>query len=590
MREPHRWIIAPADPAADRLAADLKTSPLLAQILCHRGITEPVAARAFLNPSLKLLHEPQKIAGIETAAARILEAIAAGERIVIYGDYDVDGITGTAILWHAIHQLGGRADYYIPHRLEEGYGLNTEAVGQLCRDGARLIVSVDCGITALEQARICRQQGVDLVITDHHEWRHDAAGAPVLPECRAIVHPRLPSEAPAPNPHLCGAGVALKLAWALGQGHARAQRVSDAYREFLLEALALAALGTIADVVPLTGENRLLAHFGLLGLPRSKLPGIAALIESARLTGKQLESYDVGFLLAPRLNAAGRMGHARQAVEMLTTAPPERAAEIAAHLERQNRARQTVERQIFQQAMEQAISLGLDRPEVRGVVLGAPGWHAGIVGIVASRVVSRLHKPAILLSLDGDRGHGSGRSIPGFHLARALEHCADHLESYGGHEMAAGMRVRGGAFESFRAAFAQHAAGQIDLEMLTPELRLDGEARLAQLNMALVCDLKRLGPFGTANHRPRLCCLGAELAAAPRRVGQNGEHVQLLVRQNGTTLKAIAFNRPDLAEDLSAGSRIDLAFEAQVNEYNGFRNVELEVVDVRPPGGKGAHH
>ncbi len=588
MQSTRRWIITEPMEAAAELAHSLRTSPVIAQILINRGLGEPQPAFEFLNPNLKLLHDPRLMPNLERAARRIEQAIRRQQRMVIYGDYDVDGITATSILWHAIRRLGGQADYYIPHRIDEGYGLNSEAITQLCDSGAELIITVDCGVTAIDQAEICRRRGVDLIISDHHEWREShETGAPMLPECHAIVHPRLPTPdgpSPYPNPNLCGAGVAFKLAWGIGQMHNNADRVSQEFREFLVEALSLAALGTIADVVPLTGENRVLAHFGLLGLKRSSLVGIRALIESAGLTGQSLDAYHVGFLLAPRLNACGRMGHAREAVEMLTRADAARAKQIASDLESQNRARQAIERKIFEEAMEQAVRNGYDRQDCRGVVLAAEGWHAGVIGIVASRVVGRLNRPAIMISLADGHGHGSARSISGFHLAKALDACREHLETCGGHEMAAGLRLAETKLDAFRQAFMDHAARQITPDMLIPELRLDCAVRLGQITEALVNDLKRLGPFGTANRRPLICCPDVELAAAPRRVGKTGEHVQMLVKQNGATMKCVAFNRPDLADALKPGDRIDLAGEPGINEYNGYRNVELQLADVRSTG------
>jgi len=578
MQSAKRWNIAPPHPKAAELASGLKTSPLIAQFLLNRGISELAECRKFLSPSLKDLHEPSKLPNLTKAAERIARAIRDGQKTVIYGDYDVDGITGTAILWHAIRLLGGQVEYYIPHRVDEGYGLNSDAVGQICDEGAKLIVTVDCGVTAVEQARVAAQRGVDLIITDHHDWKQDRR-----PECHSVVHPRLAEEGVEAygNPHLCGAGVAFKLAWGIGQAHSGNARVKPEFRSFLVEATGLAALGTIADVVPLIGENRLLAHFGLGGLKRSELTGIKALIASAGLSGRNLDSYHVGFLLAPRLNACGRMGHARAAVEMLTSADAARAGEIATELEQQNRDRQALEKKIFEEAMEQVASLGLDGDDCRGVVLGAEGWHAGVIGIVASRVVGRLNRPTIMVALTNGEGHGSGRSIPGFHLARALAACGEHLSASGGHEMAAGLRLERAKFEAFRQAFNEYARGLVSREMLTPTLRIDCVAELRQLNEAMVRDMARLGPFGTANPRPLVCCMGLEVVGAPRRVGKNGEHVQFLARQNGVTLKCIAFKQGEVSDRLSTGVKIDAAVEPTIDEYNGYRSVQLEVKDLR---------
>ena len=355
-----------------------------------------------------------------------------------------------------------------------------------------------------------------------------------LPDCFAIVHPRLPGDRPYPNINLCGAGVAFKLAWGIGLAMSGANRVNDDFRAFLMEALALAALGTIADVVPLVGENRVLAHFGLGTLKQSKLTGIQSLIRSAGLDGQKLDSYHVGFLLAPRLNACGRMGHARLAVEMLTTATPQKADEIAVYLEQQNRARQTIERKILEEAIAQATELKSTHEDCRGIVLGAAGWHPGVIGIVASRIVERFNRPTIMVALGDEIGQGSGRSIAGFHLAQALDACHDHLEAHGGHEMAAGLKLQPSKFEDFRAAFCEYASQTIQPEILVPQLHLDTLAELQHVTHALVIDLKRLGPFGHGNRKPLLCCRGVTLASPPRRVGKTGDHLQLFVRQGET--------------------------------------------------------
>ncbi len=588
MPRERRWNILPADARGAELAARLRTSPLIAQMLLNRGISTFEQGQAFLTPSLNDLHNPALLPGIQPAAERIARAIRDGESIVIYGDYDVDGITATAILWHAIKVLGGNVDYYIPHRIEEGYGVNAEAITQLCEAGHKLIVTVDCGVTAIDAAKIARDRGVDLIITDHHEWKHRAAdkSAADLPECHAIVHPRLPAcgQAAYPNPHLCGAGVAFKLAWEIGKATSGAAKVSEEYRAFLLEATALAALGTIADVVPLKGENRVLAHFGLKGLVHSRLTGIQALLASAKLAGKKLDAYHVGFLLAPRLNACGRMGHAREAVEMLTRADRAQADKIAADLERSNRQRQAIEKQIAEQAIAQVAERNMDRDDCRGFVLGMEGWHAGVIGIVASRIVGRFHRPTVMVALNNGHGQGSGRSIAGFHLAQALQACVGHLQGCGGHEMAAGLSMDSANFEAFRNAFEKYAMTQVSKDMLRPELRIDAEAEIKDVGSALIADLERLGPFGQANARPMLCCMGVEVAAPPRRVGADLSHLQMTVRQNGKSLPCIAFRMGNLAEQLCTGQKIDIAIEAEMNEYNGRRSVQLQVRDIRFAG------
>ncbi len=574
-----RWTIAEPDPRAAGLAAQLRVSTVTAQVLLNRGLGDADAARAFLRPTLKDLHETSRLAGLDVAAERIARAVRDRQRIVIYGDYDVDGITATAILWHAIRVLGGDAHYYVPHRLEEGYGLNADAVNEICDGGAGLIVTVDCGVTAAGPAAVARARGVDLVITDHHEIHGD------LPDCVAIVHPKLPGAngTPYPNPHLCGAGVAFKLAWGVGQAAVGAARVSETFRAFLIDATALAGLGTIADVVPLVGENRVLAAKGLAGLEKSPLTGIRALVASAGLSGRVLDDYDAAFKLSPRLNAAGRMGHAKLAVEMMTDATPERAREIADYLEHQNDDRRATERRITDEAIAQAEQLGCDGDDCRAVVLAGQGWHPGVVGIVASRMVERFHRPSIVIGINEDGlGQGSGRSISGFHLARAVAECGHLLDTNGGHEMAAGLRLRADRVDEFRRLFCTVAARELTAEQLAPELKLEVVAALPQVSVALVNDLARMGPFGQGNRRPLVCCRDVELAGPPRRVGKDAAQVQLQVRQGGAMVKCIVFQAGPELDALRAGQRVDVAAEPQLNEYNGRTSVELRVADVRP--------
>lgn len=573
MLNARRWIVPDPHPSVKDLADCLRSSQVLAQVLLNRGLSDPETCRSFLRPDLKGLHDPSLLPNLPQAAQRVAQAIRDGEKIVIYGDYDVDGITAVSILWHAIRLLGGQVQYYIPHRIEEGYGLNSEAIAQLCGSGAKLIISVDCGVTAVECAAVAAERGVELIITDHHEM-HDS-----LPVCHSIVHPRLPGHAPYPNPFICGAGVAFKLAWGVGLAMSGGNRVTDSMRNFLLEAMALAALGTIADVVPLVGENRILAHYGLNSLKHSKLSGLRALIKSAKLGGQNIDCYHAGFVLAPRLNAAGRMGHANLAAQLLTDADPVKADEIATYLDQQNRARQSIEKKILAEAIEQVEQNHF--ADQRAIVLGAEGWHSGVIGIVASRIVERFHRPTIMIALNNGHGQGSGRSIGGFHLSQALGVCAAHLDAFGGHEMAAGLKIRSENLQAFREAFVEHANSTLDPARLIPELQIDCLAGLEHMSAALVHDLKRLGPFGHGNRKPILCCRGLTLAGPPRRVGKTGDHLQLFVKQGGSHMKCIAFGYGEIFDKLHEGMQLDLAVEPQINEYNGRVSVELTVKDVQ---------
>ncbi|MCG3129207.1 MAG: Single-stranded-DNA-specific exonuclease RecJ [Phycisphaerae bacterium] len=568
------WIIAPPHPQREQLAAAAGISPLVAQLLLSRGIGEAAEVRPFLSPDFRALHDPAELPGALEAADVLYERIAARVPIVVYGDYDVDGITASAILWHAIRLAGGQAEYYVPSRFEEGYGLSAEALERLARDGAQCVISVDCGITAVAEARRARELNLTLLISDHHEPRAE------LPDAAVIVHPV--ARGVSVNPHLSGAGVALKIAWALARRASGGQRVAPEFRELLLDGTALAALGLIADVVPLRGENRVIASFGLKRLRHSTNPGVRALIEVSGLAEKSsIDDYDVGFMLAPRLNAIGRMGHARLAVEMLTRAEPAQAREIAQTLDGHNRKRQSVERRITQQAEELVRQRGLDRDGSRAIVLAGEEWHVGVVGIAAARLVDRFCRPTVLIALENGMGQGSGRSIRHFPLHEALAACERHLISHGGHAMAAGLRIRAECVEPFAEAFGALATQRLTPVDLRPKLRLDDEVELAALRIGDVEHIQQMAPFGEGNYRPRLATGVVDLAGPPRTVGQSAAHLQFSVRQGPHVRKAIAFNGAGRMEELCEQRRIRVAFEPIINEWNGNRSVELKVIDWR---------
>lgn len=569
------WVIAQRSSKADDLSSCAGVSRMIAQLLVNRGVTDAGAARRFLEPEFRSLTAPDELPNALAAAERLAEAVRARRRIVIYGDYDVDGVTGTAILHNALRLADADVDYYIPSRFEEGYGLNAEAIERLASDGANVIVSVDCGVTAVAEARRARELGVELIITDHHEPRDEAPDA-------LLVHPSAFGGA-SPNPHLCGAGVALKVAWAFAQTWLGERRVSAEFRDFLVDATAFAALGLIADIVPLVGENRVLASFGLRQLRNTKNVGLRALIESAGLSDKaRYDEYDIGFVLGPRLNAIGRMGHAREAVELFTRADRERALEIARELERRNRERQAVERQIVQQAEEMVVERGFHRDGAAAIVLASQQWHAGVIGIVASRLVERFHRPTVLIALENGLGQGSGRSIRHFPLHEALARCDGHLLGHGGHAMAAGVRIREECVPQFTTAFLAEASKRLTPADLRPKLSLDDEVDLSEVTLESAETLERMAPFGMGNARPKLATTPLELSESPRVVGRDGAHVQFTVRQNGTYRRAIAFNAGPRADELSDMSRFRVAFEPMVDEWNGQRRVKLRVLDWQP--------
>lgn len=596
----HRWLV-PSDPGPAEAWTPPRQEaldPLAARVLWARGLREEEPLRLFLDPRMTGLHEPDLLAGCSRAADRLLSAARAGERIVIYGDYDVDGVCAASILFHMLRALAPACDVrtYVPHRLDEGYGLHAEAITQLASEGARVIVSVDCGVTAFDAARAAHDAGIDLIITDHHslarapsepeaqardEPRAHARGSPV-PDAFAVIHPRIAGERGAyPFPDLCGAGVAFKLAWriaTLAEGNAK---LTETIRMVLLDALALAALGTVADVVPLVGENRIIARHGLRRIRHTGLIGLRALIEASGLEGESIDEERVGFILGPRLNACGRMGHARDAMEMLTTAPPDRAREIARMLARLNDERRRTERQILDEAIDQAEQVGMTRDDRRAIVLAGDTWHAGVVGIVCSRMIERFHRPTILLQRTEGECQGSGRSIDGFNLHEALASCAPMLRRFGGHDMAAGLALDADRLPEFVEAFTEHANERLRVEDLTPPLRVDCAATLEELTERAVSQLGGLGPFGRGNPPPSLLLCGVEVARPPQPMGARGAHLSVFVRRGSREMRLVGWGWGDRVGALRAGSRIDAVIEPKVNRWNGSVRVEGELRDAR---------
>ncbi len=573
-----RWEVAAPFEGAEQLARQISAAPLVAQILANRGVTEPDAAKAFLQPKLSDLHDPAGLPGTLAAAERIARAVADKEKIVIYGDYDVDGITAIAIMHSVLKLVDADVDFYVPHRLEEGYGVNSEALTTIIADGAKLLITVDCGVTAVGPLAEATAAGLDVIVTDHHSL------GDALPDVTAIVHPRLEGSE-YPNGDLAGAGVAFKLAWQVARTICGSDRVDEPMRDFLLDATCLAALGTIADVVPLVGENRCLAVHGLRGLPATKHPGLRALIEACNLTDKKLDAFHVGFVLAPRINACGRMGHARLAVELLTDTGGTNASrhkQTAEYLGSQNTARQKVERAITAEAIEMVEARGLNVPESKAIVLWSDKWHAGVIGICASRMVDRFSRPALLIAVNDDGcGQGSGRSIPGFHMRDALAACGEHLASFGGHAMAGGVRVKLEDIEAFAEAFRRYAAEHVSADKLTPALAVDAEVSLAEISYKVAEYSERLAPFGQGNPQPLLAIRNCSLLAAPKRMGRSGGTVSLVLGQDGTRLRAVGFGMGDLADHLVGVNTIDVVGQPVLNSFNGRTTVELQLADVK---------
>lgn len=553
-------------------------APLLRRVLAARGLDQADAA-AFLTPSLRDLHDPSLLPGLDRASERLLDALRRGERVVIYGDYDVDGITAATVLWRTLRAISPDADVrvYIPHRLDEGYGLNSEALATLAGEGARVVVSVDCGITAREPARIAREAGLDLIITDHHTPPSSQAE---MPEAFALVHPRLPGSA-YPFAELTGAGVAYKLAWRLLCAHHATTRLPDGARALLLDLLALAALGTIADVAPLVGENRVIVRHGLARLKSTPFEGLRALIDASGLGGEEIDAERVAFTLAPRLNACGRLGHAREAAAMLTEAGYARALEIARELNRQNDRRRSIEQEIVDQACARAERECMTGPERRAIVLADNAWHPGVVGIACSRLVERFARPVILLHDDGECCHGSGRSVRGLDLHGALAACSAHLEKFGGHAMAAGMTLRRENLGAFREAFVGCVNSMLGEDELVRTLEYDCGAALAELTPETGERLAGMGPFGSGNPRVCLRVDGLRVAEQPRVMGQAGRHLALRVRQGERWLRVVAWSWGARAREFGVGAELDALVTPKISTWQGTRSVEGELVDAR---------
>ncbi len=570
-----RWRVRPHDPARILdLSRGSGLSPLVAQILLNRGIDDPGRARLFLEARMSSLHDPELLPGAVEAADRIARAIHEGRKIVIYGDYDVDGVCGTTILWSCLRLAGCRnVSYYIPHRVEEGYGVNGEALRRLAVENqAELIITVDCGISAIREAELARELGVELIVTDHHTI------GPSLPDAEVVVHPRRPGSV-YPSGDLCGAGVAFKLAWQVCKGFGDGKKASPHLRDYLVRALGLVALATIADVVPLSDENRVLVRHGLAGIAGDPSVGLRALLEICGcLDKKRLSTGTVGFVIGPRINAAGRLERAMRAVEMLTTEDPILAREIALELDLCNSRRQDIERKIYDQARAMIEEWGgvSDR---RSIVLASKDWHPGVIGIVAGRLAENYHRPTVVLAIGETIAQGSARSIPGFDLYEAVKACSERLLGFGGHAAAAGLKVNEEFISTFARSFEDRCRNTITTELLERVLTIDAEVPLGLLSVRVVEEMDKLEPFGVGNPKPLLLSGPLQVVGQPRIVGDHKNHLQLRLKQGDVILKAIAWNLAERGQALSAGSSCSVVFHPSINEWNNRREVQIEIRD-----------
>jgi single-stranded-DNA-specific exonuclease len=558
------------DAHAEVLARELGVSPVTARLLCIRGMGAIEDARRFLAPRLEDLHDPFALADMATAVDRILTAIAAKERIAVHGDYDVDGVTSTVILRRALELLGADVVHFIPERFRDGYGLQPATIDRLHGDGIQLIISVDCGIRADEAATRARELGIDLIITDHHE--PDAS----LPNALAVINPKR-HDCTYPDKNLAGVGVALKLVQALcgRTGHAN----------WLSAFVKIAAIGTLADVVPLTGENRIIAKLGLGML--SKGPhkiGLRALLDVCGLSGREIDSYHIGFVVAPRVNAAGRMSTPDIAARLLLAsdeAMGEEARALAEQLNSENVRRQQEEAEIVAQARK-IVETDLEVGSRTVIVVAGDGWHRGVIGIVASKLVDAFHRPAIVISIDGDVAHGSCRSIPSFNMLGALESCGELMTKFGGHKQAAGLTLESGRIRELRARVNEYADSRLGPDDLRPRLWIDGSLAFRSINEQVISELATLAPFGAGNPCPIFRTSNVEIVDGPRRLKER--HLKMAFKQDGRVLRGIAWRASERESFVTEHrAAIDLAFSLEQDTWNGERYLQLSVADFRAP-------
>jgi len=565
-----RWIVRKDDKARTAsLAAVLGLSPIVAALLIARGYETAESARAFLKPALDQLHDPFLMRGMSDAVARLRRAIDTQEPILIYGDYDVDGTTGTAVLLRALRMLGAVAGYHVPHRFTEGYGIQQAALEKAFREGYKLVVSVDCGIRAHEPLHWARANGLDIIVTDHHLPDEDEGAPPAL----AVLNPNQ-HDCNYPDKNLAGVGVAFKLVHALFRERGREAQVPGF--------LKMVAIGTVADVAKLVGENRAIVALGLSDLPRAVNPGLRALIEIAGCgEDSAMTAYDLGFRIGPRINAAGRMDAASAVVELFNARNQDEARRLAEHLDTRNRERMEAQREIFNRAIEEFESVAEREAQTHAAVIAGDGWHRGVIGLAASKIAERLNRPCVVISLDGDVGHGSARSIEAYHLFDGLTACRDLLDKFGGHSHAAGLAIRRDRISELRRRLNEHAASCLTEEDLVPALGVDAEVSAPELSFQLSQELRRLEPFGAGNPRPVFVTRGLRVLSEPRLIKE--QHLKLRVAgTDNRPFEAIWWRGlEESRQTLQTGQRIDLAYELEANSWQGEIRLQLNVRDMR---------
>jgi single-stranded-DNA-specific exonuclease len=556
------WRTKEADPALQGLLSGaLNISKVTAQLLANRGILDPVEAESFLRSSLSSCHDPFLLKDMHKAISRIKKAISDRQPVLVYGDYDVDGITSVTVLYTALKNLGAVVETYIPNRMEEGYGLNLGAIKKAHRDGVGLIVTVDCGITSFKEIEYAKSIGIDVIVTDHHEIVESH-----IPSACAVINP-LQSDCKYPFKHLAGVGIAYKLVKALYED-------TQLFAEDFLD---LVSLGTVADIAPLVGENRVIARRGLEEMNKRERIGLSALMDVGGLNGKEVLSGHIGFILGPRINAMGRIGSAKTSLDLLLSNDAEEAKRLAKIMDTENRNRQKIESRILEEVLAM-VEREVNFKHHRVIVLASENWHPGVIGIVASRVADRFYRPAILISLDGKFGKGSGRSIDGFHLFEYLLRSKDTLMGFGGHESACGVTVDKDRVSEFRDRINEEAARDVDENIFSPKIDIDMDISLDSLTETVINELDGLAPFGPENPKPVLSSKRVVVKDGPRQIGKNG--FKMWVTDNGVTCEAVSFGKNGL-EMPKTGSEIDLAYTPSINDWQGVRSIQLELKDIK---------
>lgn len=551
------------------LSSKLGISDILASLLVKR-VGSYEHSLSFLNPQLKDLSDPFLISGMKDAVALIRKGIDQGKKFLVYGDYDVDGVSSTVLLLQLFKLLNAQVDYYIPNRVSEGYSITPQGLQAVIDRGTEILVTVDNGISAVDQIKTLRENGIDVIVTDHHEPPE------ILPPANVLIDPKL-KDCPYPFKNLAGVGVAFKLAWATAQEFSRSKdKVNPEYRNFLLDSLAWVALGTVTDLVPLVDENRVLAKFGIPAIHHSTNPGLQALCEISRNDSVQLTAEDISYRIGPKINAAGRMGQVDVAVRLFLATERQEAVALASQLETLNRERQAVEREIFVNALERT-----KEQDREVLVMADEKWHPGVIGIVASRLVDEVGKPAILVALDRGVGKGSCRSIQGLDIYDALTHCSKFLEAFGGHSLAGGFQIREENIAPFQDYLCEYISGNKALEEWQPSIDIDCEIFLSSVNQGLLSEIDRLRPFGEGNPVPIFVSSGLKVSDAPQTVGRQQNHLVFRVREGNKDMKAIAFGQSGDLSKVAQAKTVALAYTPKLNTFYGRTTIQIEVKDIK---------